>query len=541
MIHTQPVLEWKISVTEAMDANTIQEKFYNREVRRIVQAFHQWKRSVLSVCRRIWQVGADDPRRVIHSIKVGVALSLVSLIYFLRPLFNSFGGNAIWAVMTVVVVFEFTVGATLSKGLNRSFATLLAGLLGVGVSYVAELTGKNCERVILGVSVFGLGAASTYSRFFPVIKKRYDYGVVIFILTFTLIAISGYRTENLFQMAYQRIATIVIGCALCFVINVFPFPIWAGDDLHNSIIQNLEGLAESLQECVTKYFVESEDGQESEDDEVGRGYKCVLNSKATQESLANFARWELPHGRFFFRYPWKLYVKVGSMTRYCAYCVEALNGLLNSEIQAPRAGRERLKMPCIDIGRESANVLRELADSIRTMRSRNSTIMIDRLAAVVENLQNSLRAQPQLFINTKRWQTVEEKPLCTPGYCQEGLISSDKFHDSSIPKTTEQVDEESTMSFRTSTLEQENIQEDISRNQARKICEMSEMKRSRYEFMDALPLASVTALLVETVARLQGVIVAVEELGEEAKFMNMDLQEKESPPSTSSTKTQLCL
>lgn len=118
-----------------------------------------------------------------------------------------------------------------------------------------------------------------------------------------------------------------------------------------------------LAECVTKYFVESKDGEESDDDNVGRGYKCVLNSKTTEESLvniiihkytlsssdkfgdpfisheehlilqANFARWEPPHGRFFFRYPWKLYVKVGSMTRYCAYCVEALNGLLNSEIQ----------------------------------------------------------------------------------------------------------------------------------------------------------------------------------------------------------------
>lgn len=144
------------------------------------------------------------------------------------------------------------------------------------MSYVAELTGKNCERFILGFSVFTLGryilipniekcnsawynryfllfrvmiymlplgdiagAASTYSRFFPVIKQRYDYGVVIFILTFSLIAISGYRTENLFQMMHQRIATIVIGCALCFLINIFPFPIWAGDDLHSSVIQQI--------------------------------------------------------------------------------------------------------------------------------------------------------------------------------------------------------------------------------------------------------------------------------------------------------------
>lgn len=156
MVQSQP-LEWKISVNEVMEANTIQENFCNRLVTRISQAFHEYKRSVLSVSKRVWQVGADDPRRVIHSIKVGLALTLVSIFYFVRPLFDSLGANAMWAVMTVVVVFEFTVGATLSKGVNRSLATLLAGLLGVGVSYVAELTGKNCERVIVGVFVFALG------------------------------------------------------------------------------------------------------------------------------------------------------------------------------------------------------------------------------------------------------------------------------------------------------------------------------------------------------------------------------------------------
>ncbi|KAG5556448.1 hypothetical protein RHGRI_006896 [Rhododendron griersonianum] len=48
------------------------------------------------------------------------------------PLYNGFESSGMWAVMTVVVVFEFTVGATLSKGLNRGFATILAGALGVG-------------------------------------------------------------------------------------------------------------------------------------------------------------------------------------------------------------------------------------------------------------------------------------------------------------------------------------------------------------------------------------------------------------------------
>lgn len=52
----------------------------------------------------------NDMKKVIHSIKLGVALVLVSLLYLLDPLFKQVGENAMWAIMTVVVVFEFYAG-----------------------------------------------------------------------------------------------------------------------------------------------------------------------------------------------------------------------------------------------------------------------------------------------------------------------------------------------------------------------------------------------------------------------------------------------
>jgi hypothetical protein len=60
--------------------------------------------------KRAWDIGVDDPRKVIHCLKVGMALTVVSLFYFMRPLYKGVGGNAMWAIMTVVVVFENTVG-----------------------------------------------------------------------------------------------------------------------------------------------------------------------------------------------------------------------------------------------------------------------------------------------------------------------------------------------------------------------------------------------------------------------------------------------
>lgn len=74
---------------------------------------------VMKGSRKIKKIGEDDPRRVIHSLKVGLALTLVSLFYYSRTLYKGLGDSAMWAVMTVVVVLEFSVGKFTIKSLSR--------------------------------------------------------------------------------------------------------------------------------------------------------------------------------------------------------------------------------------------------------------------------------------------------------------------------------------------------------------------------------------------------------------------------------------
>lgn len=68
------------------------------------------KAKVVEVVNKVIKLGKDDPRRITHSIKVGLALTMVSIFYYYQPLYDNFGVSAMWAVMTVVVVFEFSVG-----------------------------------------------------------------------------------------------------------------------------------------------------------------------------------------------------------------------------------------------------------------------------------------------------------------------------------------------------------------------------------------------------------------------------------------------
>lgn len=80
----------------------------------------------------------------------------------------------------------------------------------------------------------------------PNIKKKYDYGALIFILTFNLVVVSGLRADQILDLARDRLATIVMGFAICIFISFLVFPIWASDELHHSLISRFEDLARTL-------------------------------------------------------------------------------------------------------------------------------------------------------------------------------------------------------------------------------------------------------------------------------------------------------
>ncbi|XP_025013065.1 aluminum-activated malate transporter 10 isoform X2 [Ricinus communis] len=378
-------VEWRINIADGSSKILVQEEGL------VTRAWLGLKYLILKVWsffKKARDVGVNDPRKVVHCLKVGTALAVVSIFYFMRPLYEGVGGNAMWAIMTVVVVFENTVGATICKSLNRVCGTTLAGMLAFSVHWVATKSGERFEPFIIGASVFILASAATFSRFIPSVKQRFDYGVVIFILTFSLVAVSGYRVDKLFALAHERLATIIIGISLCIFVSMIICPIWAGRELYTLITTNMDKLANSLDGCVDEYFNQNESDKTS--DKKSLGYKCVLSSKASEESLANFARWEPAHGSFGFKHPWKQYPKIGASMRNCAYCIEALTSCTGSENQAPEFLQKQLSNVCLRVSSISSNVIRELSETVKTMK-RSSVIdsLVEDMGSAVEELQDT--------------------------------------------------------------------------------------------------------------------------------------------------------
>ncbi|CAL0299955.1 unnamed protein product [Lupinus luteus] len=286
--------------------------------------------------KKAWEIGLSDPRKFIHCLKVGIALTCVSLFYYLKPLYDGVGGNAMWAVMTVIVVFENTAAS-----------------------------------------------AATFSRFIPTIKARFDYGALIFILTFSLISISGYRVDELMNMAQQRILTIIIGTCLCIIVSLTICPIWAGQELHVLVTGNLDKLANSLQGCVTQYFSHSETSAGSDEE--------------SNRKLANLARWEPAHGCFKFRHPWKQYLKIAASMRNCASCIDALIGCINSENKAPDQIKKNMRSISLKVVTNCASLIRELAITMRNMtKSSKVDILIMEMNSSAQELSDLLKSYSNL-------------------------------------------------------------------------------------------------------------------------------------------------
>ncbi|OWM77897.1 hypothetical protein CDL15_Pgr018466 [Punica granatum] len=308
-----------------------------------------------------------DMRRVIHSIKVGIALVLVSLFYLVNPLYNQVGENAMWAIMTVVVIFEFYAGATLGKGINRGIGTILGGGLGCMAAVLAQQIGGVGNSVLVGFSVFVFGAAATYSRLIPSIKRRYDYGAMIFILTFNLVVVSGLRAGQVMDIARDRLATIGIGFAICIFTSLLVFPNWASDELHVSVASKFEDVGSSIEGCMEGYFMSGNE-KEKQGSNNCKNCKAVLHSKSKDEMLANFARWEPWHGKFGFSYPWNKYLQIGENLRELAVTVISLRSCLESPRQPTKNLREPMTEPCSSVMSMLAWALRELRESIMKMR-----------------------------------------------------------------------------------------------------------------------------------------------------------------------------
>lgn len=522
---------------------------------KVCEKWKDWK----SVTVKAMEMGRTDPRKIIFSAKMGLALMLISLLIFFKEPVEELSRYSVWAILTVVVVFEFSIGATLSKGFNRGLGTLSAGGLALGMAELCQLAG-DWEEVVIVIGIFITGFFITYAKLYPAMKP-YEYGFRVFLITYCFIMVSGYHTREFIQTAISRFLLIALGAGVSLAVNICVYPIWAGEDLHNLVAKNFINIATSLEGCISEYLNCVEYKRipskiltyQAADDPVYNGYRSAVESISQEEALVAFAIWEPPHGPYkMIKYPWKNYVKVSGALRYCAFMVMALHGCILSEIQAPAERRQVFRNELQRVGTAGAKVLRELGEKVKKMEKLGSVDILYEVHEAAEELQKKVDRKSYLFVNAENWE-IGTRATMVDIPQELGSMEDDRNsfqHHRSHSETVINIDSILTSKswdnraynltsnnnhtvgvtpantvekpkFRTAhSLPKEN-------DALREVEEEEDKEESKtYESASALSLATFTSLLIEFVARLQNVVDSFEELSEKAKFKEpVDLSE----------------
>ncbi|XP_072967704.1 aluminum-activated malate transporter 9-like isoform X2 [Typha angustifolia] len=464
-----------VKVDVSLSPNAVLPEFVKRSVSKERFSLRKW-------IREVWDFAMEDTNRVTSSLKVGLAMLLVSLLILITAPFNHFGTNIIWSILTVGIMFEYTVGATLNRGFNRAVGSLIAGIFAIVVIQISLSSGGAAAPYVVGLSIFLVGAITSFMKLWPSLAP-YEYGFRVILFTYCLIIVSVYRIGDPMKTGMERLYSIAIGAVITVLVNLLVFPIWAGEQLHKELVGSFDTIADSLEECVKKYLSDYGSNKNEEfsktitddfpDEPAFRKCRGILNSSARFDSLA----------------PYNLRM---------AFQTEILEATV-----------------------EAAELLHSLGSDISNMNHSVQTNLLKGVHNSIYRLQHSIELHSYLLTSTHHPFDCCDKPTNTLSLtlkdCSNLLANGNAgINARGEPLKAESYHEAMRKQQRRlhswPSREVDELEEDggIDTGLIPKMCTL--------ESTAALSVATFTSLLVEFVARLDHLVDAVDELSKMAKF-----------------------
>ncbi|KAI9482971.1 MAG: hypothetical protein EXX96DRAFT_518941 [Benjaminiella poitrasii] len=162
-----------------------------------------------------------------YAFKYALVMELLALMAWLpvqgvNTLYNENHGQ--WALLSAMIVVNFTVGSTVLLCLLRTLATIV----GAVCAYVGLLAAKRNENpYVLAVLILVFQVPMWY-----MMLRRFTYSRMGFIalLTMAVIVATGYINtiqEDLFEPVWKRTLTAIFAIVLVLIVDQILWPVWA--------------------------------------------------------------------------------------------------------------------------------------------------------------------------------------------------------------------------------------------------------------------------------------------------------------------------
>lgn len=289
--------------------------------------------------------------------------SLLTLVESAHALTDTGG----WAIITVLVLMQQTVGATMAKTANRCCGTILAGAGAVCAGVITQQFPPNFKAPFVALCLFSCTFFLVYKGTAPE-WKTWQYALLLGNLTFAFLLILAYRED--FMVSLMRIVMIVIGAVVALLVSLMPPRVTASQQLEITVRECLIEVSVAVQACVQTllqgrrlHSLTTIDRDPSMGDPAYAAFKKVVVARASIEATADAAAWETYHNSKS-----NNYLDIAVNTRRVVYTVIALDTMLRVEppepLHLPAAFSSTLAEPLTKISDCMAMAVKVMANSI---------------------------------------------------------------------------------------------------------------------------------------------------------------------------------
>lgn len=126
----------------------------------------------------------------------------------------------------------------------------MASFLALSFDYLGDYMGSY-EKYLIFICTFLGGAIPTMFKFRRPFRDRWNYAVVMSMITFHLLILT--QSDEKKKLPMLRLGLIAIGFVIASLVNLLVLPVFAGNNINDLLADNFDRAGNVVEKCVLEY------------------------------------------------------------------------------------------------------------------------------------------------------------------------------------------------------------------------------------------------------------------------------------------------